>query len=85
MRIILDRCVAVGAAKDGAVNAGGVPGGIDGDALTTIGLHAGLAVAGEAALILFQGLRRFGGGRLGAQARRKEGEQDEKESESQFR
>jgi hypothetical protein len=52
MRTLFDGRVTVGAAQV-AVNAGCVLGGIDGKASATVGLHSRLAVAGQAAFVLF--------------------------------
>lgn len=58
VRIILDDGVAVGATQN-SVDAGGMPGGINRDALSLVGLHPRLAMAGQAAFVLLQRLRQL--------------------------
>jgi hypothetical protein len=58
VRVVLDGGVTIGAAQN-SVDAGRVLCGVNRDALAAVGLHAWLAVAGEATLILLERLGRL--------------------------
>jgi len=71
--------VAVGAAER-AVDAGRMFDGIDRDTFATVGLHPGLAVAGEAGFVLLERMRRLcsdGNGQQRADGKKTDGEKQD--------
>ena len=76
---ILEGGVAGGAAER-AVDAGRMFDGIDRDTFATVGLHPGLAVAGEAGFVLLERMRRLcsdGNGQQRADGKKTDGEKQD--------